>query len=443
MSADQVNAVDRLYEHDNTLLVANMGAGKTAVTLTAASELLEAGVVKRVLVIAPVKVCNSVWPEECAKWGHLTGIKVANAAGSNEKKRRAALDGDAPIVCINFENIAWLFRVYKAKGKFDGLIVDELSRFKSGGGTGFKALRPRLNDFKWRVGMTGTPVSEDWEGLYGQMLVVDSGARLGTRKDLFKRKYFYPTDYNEYNWEMLDWAPAEISKKIEDVVYTMPDYRHELPPLEIEQVVLPMPPALRKTYEEMKGSMVVSFEGEGVEAESAAVLSNKLLQCANGFLYGPEDCDGVKPTHWLDRYKIDACAGIASSWRKEGEQVIICYWFGADLKRLEEIFGSDCKVTPETVDKWNSGEQGVLLLHPRSAGHGLNLAAGGRRMLWLGPVWSRDLREQTVARLWRRGQTQPVQVVDILAENSIDQLVVDRVESKEEYERMFKQYLGS
>ena len=183
LTPDQQAAIDRLYGFNNTLLVGNMGAGKTIVALTALKELLDDGIVSRVLVVAPVKVCQSVWPEEVAQWSHLQGLQVANAAGGSEKKRVAAIESGAPIVCINFENLPWLFKTYGAKEVFDGLLVDELTKLKNTGGAQFKAIRPRLNDFKWRCGMTGTVVSEDWQGLFGQMMVVDSGKALGTRKD--------------------------------------------------------------------------------------------------------------------------------------------------------------------------------------------------------------------------------------------------------------------
>lgn len=444
LTDDQHAAIDRMYEHDSTLLVADMGAGKTVCALTAASELLHDGVCKRILVLAPLKVCQSVWQQEAENWSHLGHLNVAKAVGS-EKQRRAALDSGAEIVCINFENIPWLFRKYGAKGMFDGLIVDELTKLKEVGGAQFKALRPRLGDFAWRVGMTGTPVSEDWTGLFGQMLVVDSGQRLGTRKDSYLRKYFYPTDFQEYNWELHPWAAEEISKQIKDVVYTLPDYRHELPPLTIDEVVLPLPPHLREKYRELTKSMAVQMDGGGdVVADTAAVLSGKLMQCANGFLYGPRDeHDRPTETYWFSDYKLAALGAQVDLWLEEGEQVVICYWFSADKQRLVDLYGTDALLSPDAIDQWQGGKQPILLLHPRSAGHGLNLAKGGCKMLWLGPVWSRDLFEQTIGRLWRRGQLSAVEVVVLLGGGTIDEMIVARVEGKEEYEVLFKQHLGA
>ena len=442
LTPDQQDSIDRLFEHDQTLLVANMGAGKTVVTLTAIAELFKAGAVKRVLVIAPLKVCNTVWAQEAAAWSHLAGLTVAIATGS-DARRRKALDSDARIVCINFENLPWLFRKYKAKGMFDGLVVDELSKLKAVGGAQFKSLRPRLADFTWRVGMTGTPVSEDWSGLFGQMLVVDSGARLGTQRDKFMRRFFYATDYMEYNWELHANSAAEIGALISDVVYTMPDYRAELPELAMREVRLTMPDDLRVVYDELKKTMAVDVGAE-VAADSAAILSNKLMQCANGFLYGMADpVTGKKETHWLSDYKIQAARAQVRCWLDEGEQVMAVYWYGADLKRLEAIYGKEAMLSDGAVDMWNASAQSVMLLHPRSAAHGLNLAKGGCKMVWIGPVWSRDLWLQSIARLWRRGQKHPVEVVTLVAEDSIDQLVIDRVEDKGAYEELFAKHLGA
>ena len=442
LTTDQNKVIDRLYNYDETLLVANMGAGKTVCTLTAVKELLADGIITRVLVVAPVKVCQSVWPQEVADWSHLTGLEVADASGSNEKKRRSALDSSAPIVCINFENLAWLFRTYGAKGMFDALVVDELTKLKNSGGTAFKALRPRLKDFKWRLGMTGTPVSENWQGLFGQMLIVDQGKRLGTRKDGYLRRYFYATDYNEYNWALYGWAAKAIAEKINDVVYTMPDYRHELPPLNIKPVKLPLPGVLEKHYETLLKTMAVDVDGGEVAADTAAVLSGKLMQCANGFLYPPTDPEGRREAPIiLSDYKIDRCEVAVDNLLSAGEQVVICYWFDADLERLENLYPG-CKYSKANEAKFKHGGLDVLLLHPMSAGHGLNLAAGGCKMIWVGPCWSRDLFEQTIARLWRRGQKFAVDVLVLMGSDTIDELIAARVEDKAEYEVLFKQHIG-
>ena len=442
LTSDQNSAIDRLFEHDETLMVANMGAGKTVIALSAINDLIAEGVLTRVLVVAPVNVCKTVWAQEAAKWSHLNGLSVVDASGSSAKARTAALDMGAQVTCINFENLAWLFREYKARN-FDGLIIDELTKLKNTGGAQFKAIRPRLGDFKWRLGMTGTPVSENWEGLFGQLLVVDGGKRLGTRKDGYLRQYFYPTDYKEYNWALYDWAAESIAFKIRDVVYTVPDYRHLLPDLIDTTTVLPMPAELLDIYTELKKSMVVGMpDGGFLTADTAAVLSGKLMQCANGFLYGPVGDDGKRGApSYLSSYKIDECARVVDGHLDTGGAVIIAYWFDADRQRLNALY-PNCELSTDNIARWNAGKMDVLLIHPKSAGHGLNLAAGGHAMVWLGPVWSRDVREQTIARIWRRGQTNTVTVTTITAADSIDGLMMERVEGKKGFEVLFKQHLG-
>jgi len=443
MTEDQQRGVDRLFNFDETLLVANMGAGKTVVALTAIQELMAQGLLGRVLVVAPLKVCNNVWPQEPGQWSHLNGLSVVSAAGKNVQSRIDAIQSGAQVVCINFENLAWFCRTYKGCDQFDGLVVDELTKLKNVGGTGFKALRPHLPKFTWRVGMTGTPVSENWQGLFGQMLVVDAGKRLGTRKDGHLRKYFYPTDYQEYNWALYDWAAAAIAKAVADVVYTIPDYRGQLPALDDQPLPTPLPPALRSVYDRLKKDMVVELEGgEGVTADTAAVLSNKLMQCANGFLYGPATPEGKRGEPiYFDDYKIHTCAREIDFLLVSNRAVIVCYWFEADYRRLIELYPG-CELTGANIEKWNRGDLDVLLLHPKSAGHGLNLASGGADMIWLGPIWSRDLREQTIARLWRRPQRKQVRVRTLIGVDTIDELVSAREAGKAQYEELFKHHIG-
>jgi len=423
-------------------------SGKTAITLSAIAELIADEVLSRVLIVAPLKVCNAVWPSEPSQWSHLSSLTVACAAGGTEASRTAAIESDAQVVVINFENLPWLFRTYKLGAEvFDGLVIDELTRLKSGGGAQFKALRPRLKHFKWRVGLTGTPVSEDWLGLYGQMLIVDGGASLGTRKDVFKRRYFYATDYMEYNWALQDNGAERIAAAIKGVLYCVPDYRHELPLLKWRNEVIEMPDEVRTAYDSLKKSMSLSVEGGGdkIVVDSAAILSNKLLQLANGFIYYmPVDSRGrelPRETSRLSTFKLDAVMAQVAQWREQGEQVCVVYWFGADLDLLVAEYGEQSKLSSEALERWGAGEQGVLLLHPKSAGHGLNLASGGCKMVWLGPVWSRDLSLQTVARLWRRGQINAVEAVTVISDDTIDGLVVDRVEDKAEFEALLVQHL--
>jgi hypothetical protein len=402
-----------------------MGAGKTVCALTAASELLCDGVCSRILVVAPLKVCNKVWRQEHLKWSHLEHLNVGIATGS-EANRKAAIESDAEIVVINFENLKWLFKHYK-KNNFDGLIVDELSKLKASGGSNFKALRPQRKKMKWAVGMTGTPVSENWLGLYGQMLIVDGGAALGTRKDKYLGQYFYPTDYNQYNWELRDGSAEQIADVIRDVVHVMPDYRGELKPKEHIRITVALPETVRDIYNTLRDDFCI----DEIEAPNAAVLTGKLQQVAAGFLYRED-----QPALELHTAKLEALAAWVGK-----EPLMVCYWFKHELAALQAQYPEAMTLDEKgAVEEWNAGRLNMLLVHPRSGGHGLNLAPGGALIVWLSPTWSRDLFEQTNARLWRRGQTKVVRVVELLCFDTVDDVVAARVESKADYHTLLLEH---
>lgn len=443
LTQDQLDAVTRMYEHDHTLMVAKMGGGKTITTLTAIAELIEDGVLSSVLVVAPLKVCKTVWAQEAMKWAHTKDLTISICVGK-EQWRRAALNESSQITVINFENLPWLFKTMNARCWWDGLVIDEISKLKNTGGTIFRALRPRLNDFKWRVGLTGTPVSEDWLGLFGQMLVVDGGKALGTQKASYMETYFYATDFQQYNWALKTGSAELIAKAIADTVYVMPDYRDQLPPILHEVIMLAMPDEVQAVYTQLAKDMVADLNNTEAVADNAAVLTNKLQQVANGFVY---DTDGNPQT--ISDYRIDEAVRLCQD-RPHG-RVMLAYWFQHDLDRLKAALTqagvvytvlADQKDTDLACRQWNEGKTDVLLLHPRSAGHGLNLAAGGHHVVWFSPVWSRDLYEQTNARLWRRGQKSPVVVTAILAAGAIDGSMVDRVGKKGAHDKALLSHLA-
>jgi len=361
------------------------------------------------------------------------------------KERVAALEADADIVVINFENLAWLMKTYKGRGigHFDGLVIDEITKLSEVGSKTFKALRPRLPMFKWRVGATGTAVSENWMKLFGMMLLLDSGEALGTRKDLFLRKYFYATDFQEYNWELQEGAVERLSAAIAHLVWTMPDYRHELPALTVETVPIEMPAGLRDVYDEMKGTMACTIDGEEMLADNSAVLQGKLAQLASGFIYiGDEDL-GDRDVVEVSEYRFDC---LMDALEVSDGPTLVVYWFTADrdllLDCIPEAVHMDSKNSEEISARWNAGEIDILLMHPRSGGHGLNLAKGGHEIIWYTPYWSRDLFEQTNARLWRRGQEHPVRVRELIAVDSVDELMQQRVKDKAEFEHLWEEYIG-
>jgi hypothetical protein len=452
LTEDQQNCIDRLYDHDSTLLVAKMGSGKTVCCLSAISELLAAGELTRVLVVAPLRVCKTVWGVESSEWGHLTGLDVGVCCGSVKEREKVLAERHA-ITVINFENLRWLCDQRKkcfstgrdtaADCDFDGLVVDELTRFRKPGGAEFKALRVMRSQFKWVVGMTGTPVAEDWTGLYGMMLVVDGGGALGRNKERFMRQYFYQVDYAGYKWNLQSDGAERLAGAVAGCVYDMPDYRDSLPKL-TKKVFSTVPDtATVRVYEELAEKMVVETDGCEITAASAGVLTMKLQQVASGFLY---DADGGARVFSNER--INNLMRLIDRDLSETGSVVVCYWWQADLVRikaeLKRLGGLRWVVLADddaAVDRWNRGEVDVLLLHPKSAGHGLNLAGGGCRMVFVSPLWSLDLYAQTVARLWRRGQARPVQVTVIICRDLIDPLVWERMQGKGEYERLFVEHI--
>lgn len=421
-----------------------MGAGKTVCTLTAVSELLRDKVLNRILVIAPLKVCDNVWAFEHFKWDHLKHLTVSVCTGVPTKRARAVAS-ESDILVINIENLVWLFDTYKDQHGCDGLIIDELSKFKSVGGRGFKKLRRRINDFAWRVGMTGTPVSEDWTGLYGQMLLVDGGERLGTDNQKFLDAYFYPTDYMRRNWALKVGMDEVLTDTIKDCVHVMPDYRDELPPISYETEFVTMPKEAIAVYDKLKKDMLVDVKGGGlVVAPNEAVLTGKLAQAASGFLYTDDDEEETVTIHTAKLQRVHEIIDESKS------PILLAYWFQHDRELLQEALGcpiyggSKSKTKTKALERaWNRGEHACMMIHPRSGGHGLNLPQGGHTVLWYGPQWSRDLWEQLNARLWRKGQEHAVKVITIETLGTVDQIISKRVEGKGEFDAALMKHLSA
>lgn len=441
LTPDQVGGIDHIYQHDNTLLVADMGAGKTVCALTAASELLRDEVLKRILVVSTIKVARNVWLTEPSKWEHLQHLNVKLAMGTMEE-RRAGLRSDAEIVCINFENLEWLVNelYIDDKGRinrdcpFDGIIIDEVSKLKSNSGTNFKAMRRVINKFAWRLTMTGTPVSEDWTGLFGEMFMTDGGKALGKNKQKYLDRYFYPTDYERRNWKLIPDQDAKILDAIGDVLYHLPDYRHELPELKEVEMKVFMDEHTSIMYKNFKRDCITSLNDDEIVAPNAAALTGKLQQIAQGFMY-----NGKGEVHKLKAAKLEVLKGLLAGVHKP---VVIVYWFKQDLAYLQEAFPLGVVLDDaKSIHDWNMGRTDILFLQPRSAGHGLNLAQGGCDMIFYSQLWSNDLVKQTIARLWRRGQTKPVHVTHLMLENSIDYLMGARIASKTEYHALLIKHL--
>ncbi len=332
---------------------------------------------------------------------------------------------------------------------FDGLLVDELTKLK-GGGVGFKALRKHLKQFSWRTGMTGTLVSENLESLFYQAMIIDEGKTFGKNKQNFMMRYFYPTDFNGYRWQAKQGGEKEIVRLFKPYTHSMEDYRHTLPPLVPMQIATPLPPDAEKLYADMRKHM--GDDDLGVTAANMAVLVGKLQQIASGFLYRDGEEDDTVQVHNAKEQAIESLKkkmGKTSSSGDFEKSIVIVYQFKEELARLQSLYPDapvlGAGVTAERlnaiVTDWNSGRVPVLLLHPKSAGHGLNLAKGGHVLIWFSPVWSRDLYDQTNARLWRRGQTKPVEIVELVAPDTVEALIVQRLDSKAGFMASFLAHL--
>lgn len=432
LDSNQQKAITAMYE-GNVLVVGKMGAGKTVIAATAIAELLDDSVVNRVLIATTPKIADTVWAQEFDKWQQTCHIKVGVATGT-PKERLAVINSGCQVVVVTFNILPWL-KDNNLLSLFEGFMADETTKLKTTGGTQFKAIRNHLKKFLWRAGLTGTPVSEDFEALFGQVMLIDCGEALGRNKQKFLQEYFYPTDFKQYNWALKPEADKLILDKVKHLVHVLPDYRGELKQPEYIPHKITLPAELRQYYEAMKKDMVT----EHAVSQNAAVLIGKLQQIASGFIYQQ---DGTPER--LSDYRLEALKELLKEIGEES--TLVAYWYAEDLEALKRelpdavIF--DKANLKEQVKAWNAGKIKTLLIHPRSGGHGLQLEQGGRNIIWYTPYWSRDLWEQLNARLWRKGQTKVVRVYSIEAIDTVDELITQRVENKAEFDRIFTEHLG-
>ena len=400
-----------------------MGLGKTVITLTAVKRLLDDFAVTKVLVIAPLRVAATVWAEETEKWDHLDGIICSKVLGS-ERERLAALRKDADIYIINRENVQWLVN-YQAKLKdwpFDMLVIDELSSFKSPKAERFRSLRRVLPAVRRAVGLTGTPSPNGLIDLWSQIYLLDQGERLSKFIGHYRDEYFTPGNRNGqvvFNWNLKPGAADRIYRKIEDICMSMKaeDYLTLPDRLDITYPVS-LSEKAQQAYEQLEKDLVLPMADEAITAQNAAVLTGKLLQLANGAIY-MEDHSYVR----LHDAKLGALEDLIEA--ANGEPVLVYYSFQHDADRIQERFPEARRlITPEDVKDWNAGKIPVLIAHPASAGHGLNLQQGGHIVIWFGLTWSLELYQQANARLYRQGQQQPVTVYHIITKNTVDEDVL-------------------
>lgn len=422
----QTRSVDYIIDQGRCMLALEMGLGKTTSTLTAVADLIDAGAVSKALVIAPLRVANSVWAQEVAKWGHLQHLRVSVATGA-EKARRAALFASADIYVINRENVPWLVENYGGAWPFDMVVVDESSSFKNSQSKRFKALRKMLPIIERMVLLTGTPSPNGLLDLWAQMYLIDFGERLGRTLTNFRQRFF-DKDFMGYKYTLRDGSAAKIESLVSDCIIHMSadDYLDMPDRVDVDSVVA-LPPKSIAAYRDFERQMFMEIEGEEIEAATAAILANKLLQFSNGATY--TDANGS----WSEIHsaKLDALAEIVED--NPGENILVGYNYKFDLERLKKRFPQAVALDKEqsTIDRWNRGETPMLLAHPASAGHGLNLQQGGALCVWFGLNWSLELTQQFNARLHRQGQGRPVRIVRLIAEDTIDERVASVLNNKD------------
>ena len=403
--------------------------GKTVIALSAIFNLcLDSFLVRKVLVIAPLRVARDTWPGEIKKWEHLDGLSYSLAVGS-EMERKQALMGRAQVYIINRENVDWLINKSGLPFDFDMVVVDELSSFKSHRAKRFKSLvkvRPKV---KRVVGLTGTPSSNGLMDLWAQFRLLDMGERLGKFIGHYREEFFVPDKRNQhmiFSYKPRSGAEEEIYRRISDITISMRgiDYL-EMPELLLNEVNVSLNSKEAKLYQTLKQELVLELKDKEVDAVNAAALSGKLLQMANGAVYA--DDGSVVKIH--DR-KLDALEDLIEG--ANGKPVLVAYWFKHDLQRILERFPEAVKLdSAGSIEKWNCGGIEIGLIHPASAGHGLNLQTGGSTLIWFGLTWSLELYQQTNARLWRQGQKETVAIHHIITKETIDEQVMKALKRKD------------
>lgn len=424
----QQYAAEFIITHPISALLLDMGLGKTSITLTAINDLLfDSFEVHKVLVVAPLRVARDTWSAEIEKWEHLKNLRYSVVVGT-EQERLNALRTFADVYIINRENIQWLVEESGLIFDFDMAVIDELSSFKNHQSKRFRAfmkVRPKL---KRIVGLTGTPAGNGLMDLFAEFKLLDMGERLGRLIGLYRNTYFQPDKRNGmviYSYKPLPNAEQQIYDKISDITISMKASDHlKMPELISAEYTVQLSEKEKEEYDRLKKDLILSTEDNEVTAANAASLSNKLSQMANGAVYS--DNESIIEIH---NRKLDALEDIIESMN--GKPLLVAYWFKHDLERIRKRFEIREIKSSEDISDWNSGKIPVALIHPASAGHGLNLQNGGSTLVWFGLTWSLELYQQTNARLWRQGQTSDTVVIQhIIANGTIDEQIMKVLKTK-------------
>lgn len=431
----QKYATEFIESHPIAAVILQMGLGKTVCTLTAIEHLMyDTFEVSKVLIVAPLRVAKVTWSDEIDKWDHLSHLTYSVAVGS-EKERLSALKKKADLYMINRENLQWLIEKSGLPFDYDMVVLDELSSFKSWQSKRFRAfmkVRPKVQRV---VGLTGTPSSNGLMDLFAEFKCLDMGERLGRFITQYRNAFFIPDRMNGqvvYSYKPRPFAEEEIYRRIGDITISMKALDHlKMPELIENRYPVYMDDGEKQQYESMKKDLILPYlENEAITAANAAALSGKLCQMANGAVYSDEG----SVVHIHDR-KLDALEDIIEA--AQGP-ILLCYWFKHDLERitrkLDELKVEYARISSDgSIRMWNEGKFQVGLIHPASAGHGLNLQTGGNHIVWFGLTWSLELLEQTNARLWRQGQRAETVVVQYLVTaGTIDERILDAISKKEQ-----------
>lgn len=425
----QAYAIDYIETHPIAAVLLNMGLGKTVISLTAIADLLfDSFEAHRILVVAPLRVARDTWPTEIAKWEHLQHLTYAVCVGT-PKERRMALMSGADITIINRENLGWLIDSSGFDFDYDMVIIDELSSFKNHKSKRFQSLMKVRPKVKRIIGLTGTPSSNGLMDLWAEFKLLDFGERLGRFITHYRNNYFIPDKRNGeiiYSYKPMPYAEDAIYRRISDITISMKSTDHlQMPELITSQYEVQLSEEETQRYEELKADFILELPEGEITAANAASLTGKLSQLANGAIY--DDAGNIIEFH--DR-KLDALEDLIEA--ANGKPLLVAYWFKHDLQRIKKRFNVREIKSSKDITDWNNGDIPVAVIHPASAGHGLNLQAGGSTLIWFGLTWSLELYQQTNARLWRQGQTSGTVVIEhIITKGTIDEHILKALSLKE------------
>lgn len=421
-------AKDFILAHKVSALFLDCGLGKTITTLTAINELMyDSFEISKVLIIAPLRVAQSTWKEEIEKWDHLNLLRYSIAVG-DEKERLKALKQNSDIYIINRENVDWLVTKSGIDFNFNMLIIDELSSFKSHTSKRFKSLLKIRPYFERVVGLTGTPSSNGLMDLWAEFRVLDLGERLGRYITHYRNEYFLPDKRNGaviFSYKPQPNAEERIYRRLADMTISMKSTEYlKMPELILNELEINLDEEDQTKYKKFKKEMVMTIQEKEIDAINAASLSNKLIQLANGSIY-----DEAKNFYEVHNKKLDKLEEIIES--ANGKPVLVAYWFKADKERIEKRFKVREIKTADDIKQWNMGMINLALIHPASAGHGLNLQSGGSTLVWFSLTWSLELYQQTNARLYRQGQKDTVVIHHLITKNTIDEDIMKSLKRKD------------